>query len=181
VSERPNGVVDGSCSGGLDRCSLEQMKRNMQTPVSRAPSFKGLRPSSEAASRAKRATRKRDTRPELLLRRALWAAGIRYRTCAAGLPGSPDIVLKKVRLVVFCDGDFWHGRDWPTLRAKLLRRHNAGYWVAKIARNRERDREQNDRLAADGWLVLRMWESDILRDPAAVAARIKDAIASRET
>jgi DNA mismatch endonuclease (patch repair protein) len=115
----------------------------------------------------------------LLLRRALWAAGVRYRTYVSGLPGSPDLVFKKVRLVVFCDGDFWHGRDWPALRAKLLRRHNADYWVAKIRRNRERDREQADRLTQDGWPVLRFWSSDILADPAAAAARIKDVITSR--
>src|SRR5947209_1948897 len=105
------------------------MRGNMQTLACRAPSFKGLRPASEAASRAKRATRKRDTRPELLLRRALGAAGGRYHTHVTGLPGSPDLVFKRARLAVFCDGDFWHGRDWPALRAKLLRRHNADYWV----------------------------------------------------
>ena len=108
-------------------------------------------------------------------------AGVRYRTCVGGLPGSPDLVFKKVRLAVFCDGDFWHGRDWPALRAKLLRRHNADYWVAKIARNRKRDREQTERLTNDGWLVLRFWESVILSDPAAVASLIKEAIASRQS
>jgi DNA mismatch endonuclease (patch repair protein) len=150
-----------------------------RNPRLSAPSFKGLRPASEAASRAKRATRKRNTRPELILRRALWAVGVRYRTHLAGLPGSPDIVIRQVRVVVFCDGDFWHGRDWPTLRAKLLRRHNSDYWIAKIARNRERDREQTEHLAREGWLVLRLWESDILRDPAAAAATIKTAVEAR--
>ena len=156
-------------------------KRGERRSSSSAPSFKGLRPASEAASRAKRASRKRDTGPEVLLRQALWAAGVRYRTYVSGLPGSPDLAFRKARLVVFCDGDFWHGRDWPALRAKLLLRHNAGYWVAKIARNRERDREQAERLTADGWLVLRFWESDIRRDPAAVVSMIKDAVASRSS
>jgi DNA mismatch endonuclease (patch repair protein) len=97
----------------------------------------------------------------------------------AGLPGIPDLVFKRVRLAVFCDGDFWHGRDWLALRAKLLQRHNADYWVAKIERNRERDREQTSRLTGEGWLVLRFWESDIVSDPAAVVSQVKSAVASR--
>src|SRR5262245_56757014 len=105
----------------------------------RSPSYVGLRPASEAASRAKRANRKKDTAHELLLHRELWRLGLRYRMHVAGLPGSPDLVFRRARVVVFCDGDFWHGRHWKKLRADLQRRHNAAYWIAKIARNRERD------------------------------------------
>ena len=76
----------------------------------KAPSFKGLRPSSPASSRAKQANPSRDTRPELSLRRALWKLGLRFRTHAPDLPGRPDIVVRGVKLAVFCDGDFWQCR-----------------------------------------------------------------------
>lgn len=140
------------------------------------PSFIGLLPASEAASRAKRANRKRDTKPELLLRRALWALGLRYRTCARDLPGRPDVTFRASRVVVFCDGDFWHGRNWALLKRQLRRRHNSDYWIAKIGRNRDRDILHTSYLARDGWLVLRLWESDIVRDPGSAAIFVRDAI-----
>ena len=143
------------------------------------PSYKGFVPASEAASRTKRANRKTDTAHEVLLRRELWRLGLRYRKYVANLPGHPDLVFRRARVLVFCDGDFWHGRDWPALRAKLLLRHNAGYWVAKIARNRERDRQHTALLKRQGWLVLRFWETDIKKDPAAAARVVRDAVRSR--
>jgi DNA mismatch endonuclease (patch repair protein) len=147
----------------------------------KSPSFVGLRSSSEAASRAKRANRKHDTKPELVLRRALWALGLRYRKHSMSLPGNPDVVFVTARVAVFCDGDFWHGRNWPELRSKLLRRHNAEYWVAKITRNRERDREQTATLTSSGWLVLRLWETDVMCDTAAVAQLVWQHVQSRLT
>jgi DNA mismatch endonuclease (patch repair protein) len=145
----------------------------------RAPSFDDLLPASEAASRAKRSNRKKDTMPEMLLRRAVWRLGLRYRKHSAGLPGNPDLVFRAARVVVFCDGDFWHGRDWERLRADLRRRHNAEYWIAKIGRNRERDEEQNARLTGGGWLVVRLWESEIVRDPEGVARRVAHIVRGR--
>jgi DNA mismatch endonuclease (patch repair protein) len=146
---------------------------------SRAPSFVGLYPASETASRAKRANCKKDTRPEVLLRRELWRLGLRYRKNARGLPGNPDLVFRAARVVVFCDGDFWHGRDWERLRAQLARRHNPEYWIAKIGRNRERDMEQSAQLTAAGWLVVRLWESAIIRDPRAAAHLVKRRVEER--
>lgn len=119
------------------------------------PSYAGLQPASPAASKAKRANRRTDTAHELLLRKALWRLGLRFRKHVATLPGTPDLVFPRARVVVFCDGDFWHGRDWPRLRRELARRHNAGYWIAKIARNRQRDRAQSRVLTREGWLVIR--------------------------
>jgi DNA mismatch endonuclease (patch repair protein) len=115
------------------------------------------------------ANRKTDRQPEVLLRKALWRVGLRYRKNVSGLPGRPDIVFTIAKVAVFCDGDFWHGRNWAKLRARLEQRHNAVYWVAKIARNRERDREQNKALRAAGWRVVRVWETEIRRSPAEVA------------
>ena len=74
-------------------------------------------------------------RCQVLLRSELWRLGLRYRKHAGNLPGKPDIVFARAKVVVFCDGDFWHGRDWPRLKARLKKRHKAAYWVAKIARN----------------------------------------------
>lgn len=155
------------------------MAGDMARPA-KSPSFKGFKPASEAASRAKRANRKRDSRHEIALRRELWKIGLRYRKYVATLPGKPDLVFSGARVVVFCDGDYWHGRDWEQLRGTLERRHNADYWIAKIARNRERDQEHATRLTGDGWLVLRFWETDILRDPQAIAQQISQMVAERK-
>jgi DNA mismatch endonuclease, patch repair protein len=143
---------------------------------SRNPSYKGLTPASEAASRVKRANRKKDTAHEVLLRRALWRLGLRYRKHVSRLPGNPDLVFRQARVVVFCDGDFWHGRNWKQLQAQLRRRHNADYWLAKIARNRERDRENTIVLEEQGWVVLRFWESDIKKDPDSIALAIRKVV-----
>ena len=137
-----------------------------------SPSFQKLRPASEAASRSKRANRKQDSRHELLLRQELTKLGMRYRKYARDLPGKPDLVFRNAKVVVFCDGDFWHGRDWPRLRRRLLRRHNAPYWIAKISKNRQQDRQVSKRLELAGWTVIRIWETDILRNPAAIACTL---------
>lgn len=81
-----------------------------------------------------------------------------------GLEGRPDIVFPRAKLVVFCDGDFWHGKHWAERREKLARGHNADYWIAKIERNQKRDRDVSRRLRDQGWIVLRFWESEIRQD-----------------
>jgi DNA mismatch endonuclease (patch repair protein) len=143
------------------------------------PSYAGFQSASKAASRAMRANKQKDTAHELILRRELWRLGLRYRKNVTQLPGKPDLVFSLARVVVFCDGDFWHGRDWARLRRQLLRRHNARYWLTKIARNRGRDIEQTALLERLGWLVIRVWESDIKRNPIKAAARIKRAVIGR--
>ncbi|MBI5617507.1 MAG: very short patch repair endonuclease [Gammaproteobacteria bacterium] len=120
---------------------------NISRMPRKTPSFAGFSPSSPASSRAMRGNRKRDTKPEMLLRRALWRAGYRYRLHVSGLPGRPDLVFPRARVAVFCDGDFWHGRDWLVLREKLERRANPGYWIPKIEMNIRRDRQQEADLA----------------------------------
>jgi len=128
----------------------------------RNPSYKDCAPASEQASRTAKATsRKVDTRCEVKLRKALWHRGFRYRKNVSTLPGKPDIVFPSRRVVVFCDGDFWHGRDWENRKAKLQRGSNPDYWIAKIRRNRERDQENVHKLEMAGWTALRFWESDI--------------------
>ncbi len=125
-----------------------------------------------------RANKKEGGRAERLLGQMLWERGLRYRKHYQALPGKPDFVFVGARVCVFCDGDFWHGRDWERLRALLEQRANAEYWVAKIARNRERDAEQTQALELAGWIVLRLWETDVLKNPSAIARCVEMAISN---
>jgi DNA mismatch endonuclease (patch repair protein) len=111
-----------------------------------------------------------------MLRRALWANGCRYRKNLAGLPGRPDIAFLRPQVAVFCDGDFWHGRDWESRREKLSRGTNSAYWIAKIQRNIERDRQNTRRLEDLGWTVVRLWESQIRSDTERAAEVVIEAI-----
>ncbi len=138
-----------------------------------APSYKGLSAASVTASRiASASSAKRDTRPELLLRRALRGAGLRYRTDVAALPGRPDLVIPAARLAVFCDGDFWHGRNLRRRLKKLAAGHNGPYWIAKIRSNVDRDRRVGRLLRDSGWKVLRFWEADVLTNPERAAKAV---------
>ncbi len=94
------------------------------------------------------------------------------------LPGKPDLVFMQSRIVVFVDGDYWHGRRWTVRKQKLTEGTNAAYWVAKIEGNRKRDRKTNRLLRAAGWTVLRFWETDIARRADAIAAKVAKAIAT---
>lgn len=102
-----------------------------------------------------------DTKIEVILRKALWARGYRYRKNYKALPGKPDIVLTKYKIAIFCDGEFFHGKDWELLKNKLKKSNNGEFWIKKISRNRERDDEINKRLSFEGWTVLRFWGEDI--------------------
>ena len=134
-------------------------------PYKESPRFEGLHASDETASRiARRLSKKKDTKPEVVLRTRLWHEGCRYRKNVSWLPGKPDIVFLRAKVAIFCDGDFWHGKDWPARREKLLKGHNAGYWISKVEGNRRRDGQVNAQLTADGWTVVRVWESDIHTD-----------------
>jgi DNA mismatch endonuclease (patch repair protein) len=114
----------------------------------------------------------KDTTPELLLRKALWARGIRYRKNYDKLPGKPDIVLTRQKIAIFVDGDFWHARGHQDNPGEEVA-SNREFWKRKLARNVERDKEVNDQLTQQGWLVLRFWESDIKKDIGAVVAEIE--------
>jgi DNA mismatch endonuclease (patch repair protein) len=111
--------------------------------------------------------RSRDTKPELLLRRALWAAGLRYRT-RTGVRGKPDVVFTRARVAVFVDGCFWHA--CPQHYCEPL--SNAEYWKRKIERNRERDAAVTSALEADGWTVLRFWEHEVMTDLVVVVGKV---------
>lgn len=103
----------------------------------------------------------KDTKIEIILRKALWEKGYRYRKNYDKLPGKPDIVLTKYKIAIFCDGEFFHGKDWEILRPKLEKSDNGAFWISKISRNRERDDEINKRLLFEGWTVIRFWGDEI--------------------
>ena len=95
--------------------------------------------------------------PELLLRHALWAKNIRFRIHRKDLPGRPDIVIEKYKLVIFVDGDFWHGFEWAKRKPKT----NQSFWISKIERNMQRDRFVNETLSEMGYTVMRFWEHEV--------------------
>lgn len=99
---------------------------------------------------------------------------MRFKKNVKTLVGTPDIVFPRARIIVFCDGDFWHGRNWSRRKAKLQKGSNSKYWVQKIEHNRQRDRRVNRKLRAAGWKVIRMWETDILNDVERVANYISE-------
>jgi DNA mismatch endonuclease (patch repair protein) len=112
------------------------------------------------------AIKSKDTKPEIFFRKALWKWGIHYRKNVK-LFGKPDVAIKKYKLVVFIDGDFWHGNNWnirglPSLDAELAT--YSDFWKKKICGNIERDKKVNEYYASAGWTVLRFWQSDIEKD-----------------
>ena len=103
-----------------------------------------------------------NTSPEILLRKQLWKLGIRYRLNVSKLPGKPDIVISKHKLVIFIDGEFWHGYNWEEKKPKI--KANREYWIKKIEGNMSRDIVNNQSLEASGFIVLRFWERQIKKD-----------------
>ena len=121
------------------------------------------------------AIRSRDTVPELRVRRLVHAAGLRYRVAARPLPDlrlTADMVFRSTRVAVFVDGCFWHGCSEHSTPPKS----NSGYWATKIARNIERDRQTDQLLKTEGWLVIRRWEHD---DPVKVSQTIVEHVILR--
>lgn len=102
--------------------------------------------------------RGKDTKPELLFRRALWRKGIRYRI-KSDLPGKPDVSIKKYKLAVFIDGEFWHGYNWNERKHTI--KSNRKFWIPKIERNMQRDQEVNRQLKDLGFTVFRFWSKEI--------------------
>lgn len=107
--------------------------------------------------------RSKDTKAEIMLRKALWHKGLRYRKNYAKLPGKPDIVITKHKIAIFVDGDFWHARGHEEQPGEQIAT-NKTFWAAKLKANVERDRYINELLLEQGWLVLRFWESDVKKN-----------------
>ena len=123
----------------MDRLTKEQRHRNMSN------------------------IKNKDTSIELKLRKALWEKGYRYRKNYNKLPGKPDIVLTKYRIVIFCDSEFFHGKDWEKLKLQLEKGKNSEFWINKISKNIERDEKIEKELNFMGWTVIRFWGKDIIK------------------
>ena len=108
--------------------------------------------------------RSENTSIEIRLRKALWSKGYRYRKNYKKLPGKPDIVLTKYKIAIFCDSEFFHGKDWEVLRPRLEKGSNSAFWINKISRNITRDDEVNKELLFMGWTVIRFWGNDIKKN-----------------
>lgn len=108
--------------------------------------------------------RSEGTKIEMILRKALWHRGYRYRKNYKNLPGKPDIVLTKYKIAIFCDSEFFHGKNWEVLKPRLEKGSNGDFWVKKISRNLERDDEVNKTLLFMGWTVIRFWGDEIQRN-----------------
>lgn len=116
---------------------------------------------SQTTHKTMQKLKSKNTSIETILRKELWKRGYRYRKNYSKLPGKPDIVLTKYKVAIFCDGEFFHGKDWEVRKPKLQQGNNGDYWIQKISRNRERDEEINKKLLFMGWTVIRFWGNDI--------------------
>ena len=108
--------------------------------------------------------RSNNTKIEEILRKALWNKGYRYRKNFKDLPGKPDIVITKYKIAIFCDGEFFHGKDWEVLKQRLEKSNNSEYWINKISKNMHHDDQVNKELMFMGWTVIRFWGNDIKKN-----------------
>lgn len=138
---------------------------------------KPTRASSSGTRKSMQGNKGRDTKPELALRRAVHALGLRYRVSIRPLPEvrrTADLVFSRVKVAVFLDGCFWHGCSKHHTKSRT----NAEYWAEKVERNRARDRETDRILAEAGWLVIRIWEHE---DPLCAAEEVARSVRSRRS
>ncbi len=128
----------------------------------------------EQRSRAMSHIKGKDTSIEVILRKALWHKGIRYRKNYKKLPGTPDIAITKYRIAIFCDSEFFHGYNWEVKKQKLG--HNREYWIKKIERNMTRDRENDFKLIAMDWIPLHFWGQEIQKHKGEWVQAVEDLI-----
>jgi DNA mismatch endonuclease Vsr len=137
----------------MDKHTPEQRRRNMQ------------------------AVKNKDSKIEVLLRKALYRKGYRYRKNYRQVFGNPDIVFTKEKITVFCDSEFWHGHNWENRKHDFKSKQD--FWIPKIERNMERDKEVTAHLLAEGYVVLRYWGKRIRKELDAVVAEIEQEILVR--
>ncbi len=114
----------------------------------------------------------KNTSPEIMLRKKLWSLGYRYRLNVAKLPGKPDIVIESKKLIIFIDGEFWHGHDWEAKKPTI--KSNPEYWIKKIEGNMQRDLTNVIKLQSMGYKVIRFWEKQIKKHLELCVLKIKE-------
>ena len=134
----------------MDKLTKEQRKKNMQ------------------------AVKNKNSRIEIVLGKAIWNIGLRYRKNDKTVFGKPDFTFKKYKIAVFCDSEFWHGKDWEV--RKHDHKSNQDFWIPKIERNIQRDVEVTTELEKQGWTVVRFWGKEILKNPQDCALKIESII-----
>ena len=137
----------------MDKYTPEQRRKNMQ------------------------AVKNKDSKIELLLRKELWSRGIRYRKNVTKIFGKPDIVFISKKIAVFCDSEFWHGYNWEERKGDF--KSHQEFWIPKIERNIERDKEVTAKLESEGWTVLRFWGKEIKKNAAQCADIIEKVVNSK--
>jgi len=120
-----------------------------------------------------------NTKPEILFKKAIWNAGLRYRSNQRKLPGKPDITFIKYKLLIFIDGSFWHGHDWGSRRKEI--KSNRAFWIPKIERNMQRDREINRHYLSRGWRVLRFWDFEVKNELGVCVQKVLNEVSSVKT
>ena len=138
----------------MDNHTPEQRKKNMQAVKSKGSEI------------------------EKILGKALWKNGRRYRKNVKTIFGKPDFVFRKYKIAVFCDSEFWHGKDWETKKYEI--KSNREFWFKKIERNIERDKEVNEKLKNDGWTVIRFWGKEIQNNTDACIRKIESEILKKQ-
>ena len=123
------------------------------------------------------AVKNKNTKIEVLLRKELWSRGLRYQKNSKKVFGKPDIVFIGKKVAVFCDSEFFHGYDWKNKQKEI--KSNRDFWIPKIERNMQRDKEVNETLAKSGWTVLRFWGNDIKKNVDDCADKIETALGDR--
>lgn len=137
-----------------------------------------MKKTQEQISYNMRRVKNKDSDIECLLRKELWARGIRYRKNVTKVIGKPDIAFVTKKIAVFCDSEFWHGYNWEERKKDF--NTNQDFWIPKIERNIQRDIEVNEQLQENGWIVLRFWGKDIKKHCAECADEIERVLRERK-
>jgi DNA mismatch endonuclease (patch repair protein) len=152
---------------GLSRFNVARIEPSRKRPRLISPPA-----SSEAVAAVMRANKKRDSGPELLVRRLLYSEGYRYRLHASDLPGNPDVVFRSRRKVIFVHGCFWHQHQDRSCPLQSHPKTNVHYWKPKLRRNRQRDRASEQRIAEMGWSAFVVWECEV-RQPEVLKKKLR--------
>ena len=132
----------------------------------------------EQRRRNMKADKNKGSKIDTMLQKELWHRGLRYRKNVTGIIGKPDIVFIGKKIAVFCDSEFWHGHNWEERKKDF--KSNKDFWIPKIERNMERDKEVNEYLQSEGWIVLRFWGKQIKKETAICANIVEAAVKERE-